>query len=98
MTDPEQKSIVSLVLMAAFADGRNDPAERAEVRRIAESLSQDGDINVSAIYQEVLLKRASLDDAAAALSSPEIRRLAYELCVGVCDADGDTHPHTDADR
>jgi uncharacterized protein (DUF697 family) len=74
--------------MAAFADGRNDPTERAEVTRVAESLSQGSGLNVAAVYQDVLLKRASLDGAAADLTSPETRRLAYELCVGVCDADG----------
>jgi len=37
MTDQEQKSIMSLVLMAVFADGKNDAAERAEVTRIAVS-------------------------------------------------------------
>lgn len=88
MTDQEQKAVMSLVLMAVFADGKNDATERAEVTRIAESLSQGGDINVAAVYQDVLLKRASLDGAAAALTSPETKRLAYELCVGVCDADG----------
>jgi uncharacterized protein (DUF697 family)/uncharacterized tellurite resistance protein B-like protein len=88
MTDQEQKAIVTLVLMAAFADGRNDPMERAEVARVAESLSEGSGINVAAVYQDVLLKRASLDGAAALLTSPETRRLAYELCVGVCDADG----------
>jgi uncharacterized protein (DUF697 family)/tellurite resistance protein len=88
MTDQEQKAIMTLVLMAAFADGRNDDKERANVTKVAESLSQGSDINVAAIYQEVLLKRASLDGAVAALTSPETKRLAYELCVGVCDADG----------
>jgi uncharacterized protein (DUF697 family)/uncharacterized tellurite resistance protein B-like protein len=88
MTDQEEKAIMSLVLMAAFADGRNDATERAEVARVAESLSQGGGLNVAAVYQDVLLKRVSLEGAAAALASPETKRLAYELCVGVCDADG----------
>lgn len=88
MTDQEQKAVMTLVLMAAFADDRNEPNERREVTRVAESLSHGGGVNVAAIYQDVLLKRATLDDAAAALTTPEVRRLAYELCVGVCDADG----------
>ena len=88
MTDQEQKAIMTLVLMAAFADGRNDEKERADVTRVAESLSQGSTINVAAVYQDVLLKRVSLDGAVAALTSPETKRLAYELCVGVCDADG----------
>ena len=88
MTDQEQKAIMSLVLMAAFADGTNDERERAAVKRVAESLPQAGAINVAAVYQDVLLKRASLAGAAAQLTTPETKRLAYELCVGVCDADG----------
>jgi uncharacterized protein (DUF697 family) len=34
------------------------------------------------------LKRAPLDATVAALTTPDVKRLAYELCVGVCDADG----------
>jgi uncharacterized protein (DUF697 family)/uncharacterized tellurite resistance protein B-like protein len=88
MTDQEQKAIMTLVLMAAFADGRNDEAERANVTRVADSLSQGSSINIASLYQDVLLKRVSLESAAAALTSAETKRLAYELCVGVCDADG----------
>ncbi len=88
MTQQEQKAVMTLVLMAAFADDRNEPKEREEVTRVAQSLSHGDGVNVAAIYQDVLLKRATLDDAAADLTSPETKRLAYELCVGVCDADG----------
>ena len=88
MTDQERQAIMTLVIMAAFADDRKDGAERDEVKRIAESLSRDAELNVPALYQDVLLKRVSLETAASALTSPETKRLAYELCVGVCDADG----------
>lgn len=88
MNEHEQRAVLTLVLMAAFADGQNDPLERAEVSRVAQSLSQDGSINVASIYQDVLLKRTSLESAAATLTTPDVRRLAYELCVGACAADG----------
>ncbi|WP_200843361.1 hypothetical protein, partial [Raoultella sp. 18079] len=39
-------------------------------------------------YQDVLLGRARLEDAAAALDTPGLRQLAFEMAVGVCDADG----------
>lgn len=71
MTREEQQAILTITLMAAFADGTKDERERAEVKRIAESLS-DGDINVSALYQDVLLKRRSLDDAVAAIGALEL--------------------------
>ncbi|MGB2714821.1 MAG: DUF533 domain-containing protein [Vicinamibacterales bacterium] len=88
MTEQEQKATMTLVLMAAFSDGKNDDRERANVTRVAESLSSGTAINVAALYQDVLLKRVSLESTAAALTSAETKRLAYELCVGVCDADG----------
>lgn len=87
MTEQEQRAILTICLMSAFADGAKDERERDQIRRVAESLSHDSDIDLTAIYQEVLLKRASVDDAAAALATPELRQLAYEMAVCVCDAD-----------
>jgi uncharacterized protein (DUF697 family) len=43
---------------------------------------------MAALYQDVLLKRVTVASAAATLSSPELKQLAFELAVGVCDADG----------
>lgn len=88
MTEQENKSILTLALMAAFADGDNSDVERAEVKRVADALSKGSDINVAAIYQDVILNRVSLDSAVAGLTSAEAKRLAFELCVSVCDADG----------
>ena len=88
MTDQERQALMTLAIMAAFADDTNEAAERDEVKRVADSLSRDSDVNVAALYQDVLLKRATLDAAVTALASPETRRLAYELAVGVCNADG----------
>ncbi|HPA16708.1 MAG TPA: DUF533 domain-containing protein [Verrucomicrobiae bacterium] len=88
MTNEEQRAMLSIAMLAAFADGAKDDKERAEIRRVAESLSGESDLNVAAVYQDVLLKKATAEGAAAALPSPELRQLAYELAVGVCDADG----------
>lgn len=94
MTTAEQESILTLALMAAFADGAKNDAERAEVRRIAEGLPQAG-VQPAALYQRVLLKQVTLGQAAAPLHSPELRQLAYEMAVCVCDADG---AQTDAEK
>lgn len=94
MTTVEQESILTLALMAAFADGAKNDAERAEVRRIAEGLPQAG-VQPAALYQRVLLKQVTLGQAAAPLQSPELRQLAYEMAVCVCDADG---AQTDAEK
>jgi uncharacterized protein (DUF697 family) len=42
----------------------------------------------SPLYQDVLLKRVSLEAAAAALTDAGERQLAYEMAVCVCNADG----------
>ncbi len=89
MTDAERDAILAIALHAAFADGSKDERERAQVKRIAESLSQAGSANLAALYQDVLLGRRTLEAAAAALGSPGLRQLAYEMAVCVCDADGE---------
>ncbi len=88
MNESEQKALLTVVLMAAAADGRDDPTERAEIMRIAASLSKDSAQNVTAIHQDVSQKRVTLADAVAGLTTPDARRMAYELAVGVCNADG----------
>lgn len=87
MTTTEQESILTLALMAAFADGAKHDAERAELKRIAERLPH-ADVQPAALYQRVLLKQITPAQAAAPLQSPGLRQLAYEMAVCVCDADG----------
>lgn len=85
----EQHAILTIALLAAFADGMQDDREREQIKRIAESLAgADGAPQLAQLYQDVLLKRVSLDQAAAALSDPAQRQLAYEMAVCVCDSDG----------
>jgi len=88
MNEHEQQAILTLSLMAAFADGNKDESERAELKRIADALAGEASINLAALYQDVLLKRVSMSSAVAALTSPEARQLAFEMAVCVCDADG----------
>ncbi len=89
MTLQEQRGLLAVALMAAFADGQKADAEREEIKRIAESLgAQAAGLNVSVLLQDVLLKRVTLAQAVADLKAPEHRQLAYELALGVCDADG----------
>lgn len=96
MNPEQQKSILTIALLAAFADGGKDDRERDQISRIAESLAEQGNApELSRLYQDVLLKRVSLPDACAALDDPDHRQLAYEMAVCVCDADG---AQSDAER
>jgi uncharacterized protein (DUF697 family)/tellurite resistance protein len=92
MNTAEQRAILTLCLMAAFADGGNSERERAEIKRIADTLGADGVLDVSAIYQEVLLRKPDLATVAGAIAQPDQRQFAYEMAVCVCDADGATSP------
>lgn len=95
MNEQELKAVITVALLAAFSDSEKDDAERAEVKRIAESLAAGTSINLASLYQDVLLKRVSLDGVASDLATPESRQLAYEMAVCVCDADG---AQNDAER
>lgn len=89
MTAEQQHAILAISLYAAFADGIKDDREREEVRRVAASLAGDAvSPDLAGLYQDVLLKRVKLEAAAAALTEPGHRQLAYEVAVCVCDADG----------
>ncbi|HZH05799.1 MAG TPA: GTPase [Lautropia sp.] len=86
MNDQEREAIASIALLAAFSDGRKTDDEREEVRRVAETL--EGELPMTALYRDVLLRKTTAETAAAFLSTREMKLLAYELAVGVADSDG----------
>ena len=88
MTESETRAILTLSLMAAFADGEKHERESAEVKRIAQGLSGSSGLNLPTLYEDVLMKRVSVASVASALASRESRQLAFEMAVCVCDADG----------
>jgi uncharacterized protein (DUF697 family)/tellurite resistance protein len=87
MSHDEIRSIITIALMAAFADGMKDERERAAVKQLADALDSDGSLNLAALYRDVLMARPDLATVAGTLQSTESRQLAYEMAVGVCDAD-----------
>ncbi len=88
MTPTETQAIVTVSLLAAFADGDKHERERAEIKRIADGLSQADGVHLPTLYQDVLMKRVTLASVVPALASNDARQLAYEMAVCVCDADG----------
>ncbi|MBF6631425.1 MAG: TerB family tellurite resistance protein [Comamonas sp.] len=96
MTHDEIRAILTLCLLASFADGEKHDREREQIRQVAEGLAGDSQVNLPGLYQDVLLRRVNLPDVLARLSEPESRQLAYEMVVCVCDADGHTSPKEEA--
>jgi len=87
MSPAENRALLTIALMAAFADGDKSDAERAEWKRIADSLDPQG-LDAASVHREVLLKQVTLEQAISALTSPESRRFAYEMAACVAIADG----------
>lgn len=82
-----ERAILSIAMLAAFADGAKDESEREHIKQFAEQLGSSS-VELMGVYQDVLFKRISLKDSAAALTDEGHRRYAYELAVCVCDSDG----------
>jgi uncharacterized protein (DUF697 family)/tellurite resistance protein len=94
MTDPQSRAMLTVALMAAFADGANAQSEHVALKRAADALGAS-DPEIAAIYQDVLFRKPRLEDVAAAIVAPELQQHAYEVAVAVCDADG-THTPAEA--
>lgn len=91
MQSAEQNALLTIAMLAAFADGAQDERERAAIKATAESLAGDHAApQLTTLYQDVLLKRTDLRQAASVLTHQAHRRLAYETAVCICEADGTT--------
>ena len=84
----EQKAVLTLAMMAAFADGQDSEAERSALRNMAESFGPDPRINIWEIYQDVIARRCTVGDIVPQLVTPEARTMAYDMASAVCEADG----------
>jgi len=76
MTAEETRSILTIALMAAFADGLKDEGERAAVKRVAEALGPEAGFDLPGLYREVLLAKPDLGQVAASLQSQAAGRSA----------------------
>ncbi len=83
----EQRAIIGLCVLAAFADGTQSEDERARIEQIAHNFSGPG-LDVASVYQDVLGGKFTLATAAGQLQTSSARVLGYEMAVCVCHADG----------
>ncbi len=87
MNEQEHRAIISVCILAAFADGAQDDVERAQIQRIVNGFSEE-QLDLTSAYQDVLEGKLSLTQVAAQLQTPSAKALAYEMAVCVCHADG----------
>lgn len=95
MSDSEIRAFLTVALMAALVDGARDERERAALKSLAERLGE-GRIDMSDVYDDVLVRKISIAEAVQPLATPEARRQAYETAVAVADADGAHSPQEGA--
>lgn len=85
---PDQaRALTSITLFAAFADGSPSDPERAAIKRLVDSLNND---TTSDALRRVVMKETNLQAETAYLTTPELRTLAWESALNVCEADGAT--------
>ncbi|NJK93080.1 MAG: GTPase [Blastochloris sp.] len=82
-------ALLSICLLAAYADGTKSSEEREEIRRIAADLGSE---DFAPLSRQILLGKVTLASATAALESAEHRLLAYEMALGLCEAGGEVTP------
>ena len=88
MDNQQTRSILTVALMAAFADGLKDERERESIRKLAEVLGAEASIDLPAWYRDVLLSRPDLTEVVKPLDTHGLRQYAYEMAVGVVNSDG----------
>jgi uncharacterized protein (DUF697 family)/tellurite resistance protein len=88
MNTEQTRAVLTVALMAAFADGLKDERERERVKALATRLPAEG-IDLPALYQDVLLRKPELAEVVRPLAGQvDLAQFAYEMAVGVVDADG----------
>ena len=95
MNQEERIALLTLAMVAVFANGTKDERELHQLRRVLEELSAPAGVNLSLQLQDIQLKRRTAHDALALLKRPEARQLAYEVAVCICDVDG---VHSDSEH
>ncbi len=85
MNASDSQPILTIALMAAMADGRQDARERDAIAAVA---AQAGFANLDTLRQQIAAGTVRVQEVAAQLSDDAARRLAYETAVVVANADG----------
>ncbi len=88
MDTQQIRATLTLALMAAFADGMKDDREREAVKKVADALGGESDIDLPALFRDVLLSKPDLATVVAPLNTAELKQYAYEMAVGVANSDG----------
>ena len=88
MEQRELEAMGAICVLAALADGDKSGVERERIRAVLEGLGGEASKPLATACRRVLLQQTTLEDEVQALEGEPMRRLAFEMAVAVCDADG----------
>lgn len=89
MNTQEIQAVGALCVLAAMADGEMSEREREHVRTAFEGLGEGEEARaLAAAYRRTMLGQTSVEQEARAITTPQVRRYAFEMAVAVCDANG----------
>ncbi|MBU6399098.1 MAG: DUF533 domain-containing protein, partial [Verrucomicrobia bacterium] len=86
LSEAEQQAVISLCVLAAFADGNQSEVERTRIQQIVHGFSNEH-LDLTEVYQKSLTGQTPLPEVVARLQSPNSKALAYEMAACVCNAD-----------
>ena len=87
MATEDRLRLLKLALLSACADPVNDVSAQSQLRRVAEILSEAAGENLAVTLREIMLRRLTLAQIAAPLQRPELKLIAYQVAVCICNAD-----------
>lgn len=87
METEDRLNLLKLALLSACADPVNGASAQSQLRRVAEILSEVAGENLAVTLREILLGRLALAHIAPLLQRTELKLLAYEVAVCICNAD-----------
>lgn len=82
--EQEKNAVLTICILAAFADGSLSETERDEIKRLGAKFSASG----RDIFEQAFAGSASLSAAVGSLQSSDAKDAAYEMAVCICNVDG----------
>ncbi len=89
MTPEQARALLSLSFFAAFAEGGQSDAERLKMHEVQQGL---GNPDVTESLRRVVFRETTPAAEASMLATPELRTMAWEMALAVCESDGVTSP------
>jgi uncharacterized protein (DUF697 family)/tellurite resistance protein len=83
----QRDALIAICIMAALADGKCDDGERERIKQIVTQLTGSHEA-ADTVFQRVQFYQTTMTAEAAELTTPELRGSAYEMAVGLVNADG----------